>query len=183
MVPFLGGRSIPHTILVRPHPGTKDQAGVNQVHLFYAALCIDDTLHAVKLTVKEHDGKVLKVEEPLVYKLYDQQIEKSMPDGNYTAPEPGGSAPYSASGTDTISIQELLQGVNDVAGRPYFEALDELYQSAFHGWPHRFDRFSAEHIGTGEGGQAFSWGLYFASAKEVDQYCRQELGRDVFPMS
>src|SRR5690606_6130189 len=37
-----------------------------------------------------------------------------------------------------------------------------LEQRAFHGSPHRFDRFSLQHIGTGEGAQAFGWGLYFA---------------------
>jgi hypothetical protein len=33
---------------------------------------------------------------------------------------------------------------------------------AYHGSPHEFERFSTEHIGTGEGGQAYGHGLYFA---------------------
>jgi hypothetical protein len=38
---------------------------------------------------------------------------------------------------------------------------------AFHGTPHKVDRFSLDKIGTGEGAQAYGWGLYFAQEKEV----------------
>ena len=38
---------------------------------------------------------------------------------------------------------------------------------AFHGTPHKVDKFSTEKIGTGEGAQAFGWGLYFAAAEAV----------------
>ena len=45
-----------------------------------------------------------------------------------------------------------------------------LYQSVFHGSPYRFDKFTTDHIGKGEGAQAFGWGLYFAGNKEVAEY-------------
>ena len=38
---------------------------------------------------------------------------------------------------------------------------------AFHGSPHRFDRFSTEFMGSGEGNQAFGWGLYFTDLKGI----------------
>jgi len=38
---------------------------------------------------------------------------------------------------------------------------------AFHGTPHDVDQFSLDKIGTGEGAQAYGWGLYFAKAKAV----------------
>jgi hypothetical protein len=38
---------------------------------------------------------------------------------------------------------------------------------AYHGSPHDFDRFSLEHIGKGEGAQAFGHGLYFAESEGV----------------
>ena len=42
---------------------------------------------------------------------------------------------------------------------------------AYHGTPHKVDRFSTEKIGTGEGAQAYGWGLYFAENKKVaDEY-------------
>ena len=51
-----------------------------------------------------------------------------------------------------------------------------LYMTAWHGSPHRFDKFSTEKIGTGEGAQAYGFGLYFASAKEVGEYYKRALG-------
>jgi hypothetical protein len=54
----------------------------------------------------------------------------------------------------------------------------ELFQSAFHGTPFKFDKFSLEHLGKGEGAQAFGWGLYFAEKKDVaDWYRRNLVGR------
>jgi hypothetical protein len=38
---------------------------------------------------------------------------------------------------------------------------------AYHGTPHRFDKFDSSKIGTGEGAQAYGHGLYFAESKDV----------------
>lgn len=38
---------------------------------------------------------------------------------------------------------------------------------AYHGSPHDFDRFSLDHIGTGEGAQMYGHGLYFADNIDV----------------
>ena len=47
---------------------------------------------------------------------------------------------------------------------------------AFHGTPHRgIEKFSTDKIGTGEGAQAFGWGLYFASKKEIAEHYRNTL--------
>lgn len=46
---------------------------------------------------------------------------------------------------------------------------------AYHGTPHRFDRFTTEKIGTGEGAQSYGWGLYFSSSKEVAKWYRKWL--------
>lgn len=40
---------------------------------------------------------------------------------------------------------------------------------AYHGTPHKVDKFSTEKIGTGEGAQAYGWGLYFAQQFDVAQ--------------
>ena len=47
--------------------------------------------------------------------------------------------------------------------------------SAFHGTPHKVDKFSTEQIGTGEGAQAYGWGLYFAESKDVAQDYKESL--------
>lgn len=49
------------------------------------------------------------------------------------------------------------------------------FQSAYHGSPHKFEEFSLENIGTGEGNQAHGWGLYFAENKEVSEKYRETL--------
>jgi hypothetical protein len=42
---------------------------------------------------------------------------------------------------------------------------------AYHGSPHDFDKFDLSKIGTGEGAQAFGFGLYFAESRDVaDSY-------------
>lgn len=38
---------------------------------------------------------------------------------------------------------------------------------AFHGSPHKFKKFTTKKMGTGEGGQAFGWGLYFTDQKDI----------------
>lgn len=44
---------------------------------------------------------------------------------------------------------------------------EEYNQKAYHGSPYVFDRFDLGAIGTGEGGQAHGWGLYFAKDRKV----------------
>jgi hypothetical protein len=51
---------------------------------------------------------------------------------------------------------------------------------AFHGSPHDFDRFDLSKIGTGEGGQAYGWGLYFAEAEDVARSYRDGLVRGFY---
>jgi hypothetical protein len=52
---------------------------------------------------------------------------------------------------------------------------------AFHGSPHRFDRFDMSRIGTGEGAQAYGHGLYFAGSEDVARSYRDTLagGREM----
>ena len=52
---------------------------------------------------------------------------------------------------------------------------DILFQPAYHGTPHRFDNFSLDNIGSGEGAQAHGWGLYFAKNKDVSEDYRKTL--------
>lgn len=52
---------------------------------------------------------------------------------------------------------------------------ETLDQTAYHGTPHRFDEFSLDAIGTGEGAQAHGWGLYFAKDRKVSEDYRNRL--------
>jgi hypothetical protein len=52
---------------------------------------------------------------------------------------------------------------------------ETTFHRAYHGTPHDFDKFSTEHIGSGEGAQAYGWGLYFAGKREVAEFYRDKL--------
>lgn len=69
---------------------------------------------------------------------------------------------------------EQIKSVNNEG---YFDSYNDniYYQSAYHGTPHRFDEFSLDAIGTGEGAQAHGWGLYFAADKNVSEDYRKKL--------
>lgn len=50
--------------------------------------------------------------------------------------------------------------------------------TAYHGSPHDFDKFDISKIGTGEGAQAFGYGLYFAQHEPVAEGYRDELSKN-----
>lgn len=50
---------------------------------------------------------------------------------------------------------------------------------AYHGTPHNVDKFSTDKIGTGEGAQAYGWGLYFAENRQVAEQYRKILTNDI----
>lgn len=68
--------------------------------------------------------------------------------------------------------------VKTVTYKPITNKNKLLYQSAYHGTPHKFDEFSLDAIGTGEGAQAHGWGLYFAENKDVSEDYRSKLSGD-----
>lgn len=50
-------------------------------------------------------------------------------------------------------------------------------QTAWHGSPYHFDKFTLDHIGEGEGAQVHGWGLYFALDKAVAQGYRERVSK------
>ncbi len=59
--------------------------------------------------------------------------------------------------------------------------LDPMFQvTAYHGSPHFFKRFRTRNIGSGEGSQAFGWGLYFTDEKSIAKDYSDRLGYDTF---
>ncbi len=56
-----------------------------------------------------------------------------------------------------------------------FHGGSQLEQPAFHGSPHRFEKFDSSKIGTGEGAQVYGHGLYFAGNKNVAKYYKETL--------
>ena len=59
--------------------------------------------------------------------------------------------------------------------------VEQSYIRAYHGSPHRFDRFSMDSIGTGEGAQAYGHGLYFAEHRNIAEYYKEKLSQGAIP--
>jgi hypothetical protein len=59
---------------------------------------------------------------------------------------------------------------------PGLHTLGSARKRAYHGTPHKVDKFSTSKIGTGEGAQAYGWGLYFAESEGVAANYQKELG-------
>lgn len=80
-------------------------------------------------------------------------------------------------GNETVAVAFDNKQIKSINNRGSFDRRnpDIYYQAAYHGTPHRFDTFSTEKIGTGEGAQAHGWGLYFARNKDVSEEYRRNL--------
>lgn len=104
------------------------------------------------ILIKEWNGK--PVESPM-FSMGKPSIK--------TAIEVDGKMPFSmsrAKPADTSNVIELPDGAQMV-GPTMFSI------KAYHATPHKVDKFSLSKIGTGEGAQAFGWGLYFAENEAI----------------
>jgi hypothetical protein len=50
--------------------------------------------------------------------------------------------------------------------------------TAWHASPHQFDQFDSQHIGTGEGAQAYGHGLYFAGRRPTSEWYYNKFAHD-----
>ena len=67
--------------------------------------------------------------------------------------------------TDPSSRTPLNYGLSALGALPFVPAMGAV--TAWHGSPHKFDKFDMSKIGTGEGAQAYGHGLYLAEAPGV----------------
>jgi hypothetical protein len=126
------------------HPNVKGQ------NIYYAAAKIGKNYYAVRFKVdiplddskpSYKDHKISEIEiAPALYAEINPPA--ALPEGNPSA-------------ISRISLPVLKRDVN-----PSRIDLGTLYQSAYHGGPHRFDRFSLDAIDSGEGAQIHGWGIY-----------------------
>jgi hypothetical protein len=69
---------------------------------------------------------------------------------------------------DPAGVAERLAGtVNEYIQDPMSYVGGGIGHIAYHGSPYKFDKFSLDKIGTGEGAQAYGHGLYLAEAPDV----------------
>lgn len=88
-------------------------------------------------------------------------------------------SPSSDSASRITDLDSLLNNSipDENALRKRREEMQGYYQSAFHGTPHRFEKFDLGAIGTGEGAQAHGWGLYFAKDKKTAENYKETLSK------
>ena len=67
--------------------------------------------------------------------------------------------------TDPSSRTPLNYGLSALGALPFVPAMGAV--TAWHGSPHKFDKFDLSKIGTGEGAQAYGHGSYLAETREV----------------
>ena len=72
-------------------------------------------------------------------------------------------------GRQTPEAEQAYQTMMMAAG------MAPIGMTAWHGSPHKFDKFSLDKIGTGEGAQAYGHGLYLAESPEVAMGYRDKL--------
>lgn len=69
--------------------------------------------------------------------------------------------------------QTLLSQTEDIAREDQV-----MFQvDAYHGSPYSFDKFTTQKMGTGEGAQAFGWGLYFTDLKSIAENYADAVGK------
>lgn len=86
----------------------------------------------------------------------------------------------SEKGIQSSDIITSAKPAPDAVIKPFSNALVSSaglinFLPAFHGTPFDVDKFKLEKIGTGEGAQAYGWGLYFAQARKVAQDYKDKL--------
>lgn len=99
-------------------------------------------------------AKPAKVESPAA------QPETPQAEGQLTENETG------VSGEQNINHNKAAEAPLASLARAE-QGEDPLLQFVYHGSPHRFDRFTLDNIGGGEGAQVHGWGLYFAADQDI----------------
>jgi hypothetical protein len=81
-----------------------------------------------------------------------------------------------------IGTAGAVMSADDAEASPA-SAIAKRIARAYHGSPHKFDRFDMSKIGTGEGAQAYGHGLYFAEAEPVAQKYKNKLSSGTYTTS
>jgi hypothetical protein len=141
-----------------------------------------------------HDSAIIN--DVIDFGLFSDEFEKayepstiiSMFDGNkvrspnaaYDPQYKGSNIMGGAAGTAGLAGL-LAAGQSEDADAGFITKGGKTLLEAFHGSPHKFDKFSMDQIGTGEGAQAYGHGLYFADVEDVAKGYRDDLKYQLDP--
>lgn len=146
----------------------------------HAAFFTADAQYASRVAEMRGDGAnvmpvYLSLQDPLYVKDTDYSFEvvrrarREGHDGLITVPTESGHAVYVVFDASQVKSALGNTGAFSVTNP------DLRFQRVWHGTPHRFERFSMDAIGTGEGAQAYGWGLYFSGERAVADFYRKKL--------
>lgn len=151
-------------------PTLLETAGADGAQLAPSAIATPEMRQAItddvvaKLTAAGRPGEEANAAAQIVAAYYNTRAQRF--EGKLgTAKEMyDRDAPEVRAGRQSARVKEMAQREGK-----------ELDQAAYHGSPHVFDKFTLDHIGSGEGAQAYGHGLYFAGNKAVAKYYRETL--------
>jgi len=94
-----------------------------QYHRYYAAVSVGEAVYPIRLVVEERKGNSqVQDVELLLYDLFPETKKEQLSASELTSPRRHTTAPFE------IRIADLLKGVKDMDGNPYFQA-DEVPSS------------------------------------------------------
>jgi hypothetical protein len=129
---------------------------------------------------RDYEGRMTPQGEEAVRNVAETLLPSSPTDVALTiaAPGLGGVAAKGfMRGLERVGMHTAARRAPIAAGVAALDADEaEARIRAYHGSPHRFDRFDMSKVGTGEGVQAFGHGLYFADSEDVARGYRDRLG-------
>lgn len=127
------------------------------------------------------NGKLRYINKEKTAKLIEnEKPEWLMPfstDSGFVKTDKWLPSPSSDSASRITDLDSLLNNSipDENALRKRREEMQGYYQTAFHGSPHKFEKFDLGSVGTGTGIQAHGWGLYFAFSKNTAKRYRDRL--------
>ena len=71
---------------------------------------------------------------------------------------------------ESYLVEQATQGVQNRVAQDVKYKMIHNGTNLYHGSPHKFNKFSTDNIGSGEGSQSFGWGLYFTDNKGIGEH-------------
>lgn len=159
----------------------KRKNAVKKYYRLFIPIKLNEKLQTLVITAEDFNGRVSA--EPQTVVMYEVNAIKNKNAFSLSSSPVESSVGATMEGVFNISIRDALTNVKDVDGVPYINKdgtgnFQTFFQSAFHGSPYKFDEFTLDHIGSGEGAQAHGWGLYFSLDKGTAEKYRNKLSRE-----
>lgn len=144
---------------------------------------INGRINEAEEAVNIESERIAKVESD--YNLIEEEIYKKLTEAGQKNELAKANASVFAkefAAMARMDNKDLLEFYNEVAPQIVFgdsdvRAESSFEQSAYHGSPYRFDKFSNKKIGDGTGQQRYGWGLYFTENKDIAETYRGENGQ------